>query len=148
MLASAEVPFWSPIRGQSVRWVAVASLPGRTVKWHSPWVPALLVTAPDSELPAMLRSVFPGVAFATPEQFRAIIKVKPGSLVVVLDGLDAALVAGLVRSDVRAVALVTPQRVPMMFRRPIVITIERPLVAATLVAAIKLAMGELAPSAK
>jgi hypothetical protein len=118
------------------------------VKWHSRPVPALLVTARDSELPTMLRSAFPGVAFATPEQFRAIIKVKPGSVVVVLDGLDAGLVSGLARSDVRAVALVTPQTVPMMFRRPIVLTIERPLVAATLVAAIKRAMEELAPSAK
>jgi len=93
----------------------------------------------------MLRFSFPGVAFATAEEVRAIINVKPGAMVVLLDAADAALVMGLLRKDVRAVALVTPQKVPMMFRRPIVAVVERPLYAARVVTAIKLAMAELNP---
>lgn len=107
--------------------------------------PSLLVTAPDPELPAMLRGVFPGVIFAGPEQVRAIIRVKPGPLILVLDGAHASLVSGLVRTDVRAVAVVTPSTVPMMFRRPIVVSVERPLVETKVVAAIRSAMGEVHP---
>jgi hypothetical protein len=108
-------------------------------------MPALLITAADPELPAMLRFGFPGAVFARPEQVRAIINVKPGSMVVVLDGADASLVMGLMRKDVRAVALVTPQKVPMMFRRPIVAVVERPLYAPRVITAIKLAIAELTP---
>jgi hypothetical protein len=108
-------------------------------------MPSLLVTAEDSELPAMLRFSFPEAVFARPEQVRAIINVKPGSMVVVLDAADVSLVMGLMRRDVRAVALVTPQRAPMMFRRPIVAVVERPLYASRVVTAIKLAVAELSP---
>lgn len=105
----------------------------------------MLVTAPDPELPAILRDLFPGAIFATPEQVRAIIRVKPGPLLLVLDAAHASLVSGLIRTDVRGVALVTPSAVPMMFRRPIVVSVERPLVATRVIAAIKSAMGELHP---
>jgi len=54
----------------------------------------------------------------------------------------------LMRTDVRAVAVVTPAKVPMMFRRPIVVTVERPLISARVLAALKSAMGELHPVAK
>jgi len=96
----------------------------------------------------MLRGTFPGAIFATPEQVRAIIRVNPGPLVLVLDAADASLVSGLMRTDVRAVAVVTPAKVPMMFRRPIVVTVERPLISARVLAALKSAMGELHPVAK
>ena len=109
--------------------------------------PSLFVTAPDAELPALLRGAFPGVAFATVEQVRAIIRVRPGSLVVLLDGADANLVSGLMRNDVRAVAIVTRQKVPMMFGHPIVASVERPVFSAKLLMAIKLAMAELGPPA-
>jgi len=66
-------------------------------------------------------------------------------MVVVLDAADASLVMGLMLRDVRAVALVTPQNVPMMFRRPIVAVVERPLHASRVVPAIKLAVAELSP---
>ena len=98
-------------------------------------VPSLIVTAPDPELPELLRAPFPGAVFASAEQVRAIIRVKPGSLVVLLDARDSSLVTGLLRNDVRAVAIVTPQKIPMMFRKPIVATIERPLPPGPLVAA-------------
>jgi hypothetical protein len=107
--------------------------------------PSLLVTAPDVELPAMLPTAFPGALFATPEQVRAIIRVKPGPLVLLLDSAHASLVSGLIRTDVRAVAVVTPSAVPMMFRRPIVDSLERPLIATRVIASIKSAMGELRP---
>jgi hypothetical protein len=96
----------------------------------------------------MLRGAFPGVIFVTPEQVRAIIRVKPGPLVLVLDAAHSSLVSGLLRTDVRAVAVVTPATVPMMFRRPIVVTVERPLIATRVIAALKSAMGELRPDAK
>ena len=107
--------------------------------------PALIVTAPDPELPAMLGAAFPGALFATAEQVRAIIRVKPGAMVVLLNAADASLVSGLMRNDVRAVAVVTRQKVPMMFRRPIVASVERPLISARVLAAIRLAMAELSP---
>jgi len=104
-----------------------------------------LVTAQDPELPALLRPNFPAAIFATADQVRAIINVKPGPLVIVLDASDAGLVAGLLRKDVRAVAVVTPQRVPIVFRRPIVTFVERPLVSTKVVLAIRLAVTELSP---
>jgi hypothetical protein len=106
--------------------------------------PSLLITAPDGELPALLRGSFPGAVFATAAQIRAV-GIKYGPHVVVLDSADAALVSGLSRDDVRAVAIVARQKVPMMFSRPIVSTVERPVVSAKLVMAIKLAMAELTP---
>jgi hypothetical protein len=39
--------------------------------------PSILVTAPDPELPAILRMAFKRTFFATAEQVRAIISVKP-----------------------------------------------------------------------
>jgi hypothetical protein len=110
-------------------------------------LPSLLVTATDAELPALLRGPFPGVVFATADEVRAIIRVKPGSLVILLDAADAGLVSGLVRTDVRAVSIVTRQKVPMMFGYPIVASVERPVVSARLLMAIKLAMAELGPPA-
>ena len=107
--------------------------------------PSILVTAPDPELPAILRMAFKRTFFATAEQVRAIISVKPGSIVVVIDEGHTHLVSGLLRKDVRAVALVTPKTVPMIFRRPIVAVIERPLFAPRVVMAIKLALSELGP---
>jgi hypothetical protein len=106
------------------------------------------VTAPDPELPAILRSVFQRAVFATADQVRAIINVKPGAMVVVVDEAQAHLVAGLLRRDVRAIALVTRQAIPVMFRRPIVAVVERPLFASRVVTAIQLAMAELAPPVK
>lgn len=108
-------------------------------------IPSLLVTAPDRELPALLRGSFPGVVFATADEVRVSIRVRPGALVVVLDAADAGLVSGLVRKDVRAVAIVTRQKVPMMFGYPIVASVERPVVSARLLMAIRLAMAELGP---
>ena len=66
-------------------------------------------------------------------------------MVVVLDAADASLVTGLMRKDVRAVAVVTRQKVPVMFSRPIVGSVERPLVSTRLVMAIRMAMAELSP---
>lgn len=107
--------------------------------------PSILVTASDPELPAILRLAFVRTFFATAEQVRAIISVKPGSMVVVIDEGHAHLVSGLLRKDVRAVALVTPKTVPVIFRRPIVAVVERPLFAPHVVTAIKLALSELGP---
>ena len=107
--------------------------------------PSILVTAPDPELKAILRLAFVRTFFATAEQVRAIISVKPGSMVVVIDEGHAHLVSGLLRKDVRAVALVTPKTVPVIFRRPIVAVVERPLFAPQVVTAIKLALSELGP---
>jgi hypothetical protein len=134
-------------RGSPHPRVAPASLPGLRVTWHSARgvPPSLLVTAHDAELPALLRGSFPGVVFATADQVRAMIRVKPGSLVVLLDAADASLVSGLIRKDVRAVAIVTRQKVPMMFGYPIIASVERPVVSARLLMAINLAMAELGP---
>jgi hypothetical protein len=106
--------------------------------------PSLLITAPDGELPALLRGAFPGAVFATAAQVRAV-GIKHGPHVVVLDSVDAALVSGLPRDDIRAVAIVVRQKVPVMFGHPIVASVERPIVSAKLVMAIKLAMAELTP---
>jgi len=104
---------------------------------------ALLVTAPDVELPAMLKGAFARATFTTAQVLRAVLPVKPGSMVVVLDETQADLVAGQRRSDVRAVALVTPGPIPVIFRRPIVAVVERPLLASRVMAAITQALGDL-----
>jgi hypothetical protein len=104
---------------------------------------SLLVTAPDGELPAMLKGAFARATFTTAQVLRAVLPVKPGSMVVVLDETQADLVAGLGRTDVRAVALVTPGPIPVIFRRPIVAVVERPLLAARVLAAISQALGDL-----
>jgi hypothetical protein len=107
--------------------------------------PSLLVTAPDPELPAMLSGTFQRATFATVEQLRAVLTIKPGSMVIVLDESQAELLVGLRRRDVRAVALVTPKSIPIIFRPPIVAVVERPLRAPQVVAAINQALGELGP---
>jgi hypothetical protein len=66
-------------------------------------------------------------------------------MVVVLDESQADLVAGLRRNDVRAVALVTPGAIPVIFRPPVVAVVERPLLASRVLAAISKALGELGP---
>ena len=106
---------------------------------------ALLITAADAELPAMLRGVFERATFTRAEHLRAVMAIKPGAMVIVLDGTQADLVVGLRRTDVRAVALVTPGTIPVIFRRPVVAVVERPLRASIVVAAIQQALGELGP---
>jgi hypothetical protein len=106
---------------------------------------ALLVTAVDAELPAMLRGAFQRTTFTSAEHLRAVLPIKPGSMVIVLDETQADLVTGLRRTDVRAVALVTPGAIPVIFRRPVVAVVERPLRASSVVAAIQQALGELGP---
>jgi hypothetical protein len=103
---------------------------------------SLLVTAPDPELPAMLKSVFQRVTFTTAERLRAVLAIKPGSMVILLDQAQSDLLAGLRRNDVRAVALVTPGTIPVIFRRPVVTVVERPLVALRVVAAIQQALDD------
>lgn len=70
--------------------------------------------------------------------------IKPGAMVIVLDESQADLVVGLPRDDVRAVALVTPGPIPVIFRKPVVAVVERPLLASRVVAAVSQALGELA----
>jgi hypothetical protein len=106
---------------------------------------SLLVTAPDAELPAMLRGAFQRATFTTREHLRAVLTIKPGRMVIVLDESQTDLVTGLSRTDVRAVALVTPGAIPVVFRRPVVAVVERPLLAARVVAAIHQAFGDLGP---
>ncbi len=104
---------------------------------------SLLVTAPDAELPAMLRGAFQRTTFTTAEHLRAVLSIKPGAMVILMDETQTALVAGLQRTDVRAVALVTPRPIPVIFRPPVVAVVERPLQSARVVAAILQALGEL-----
>jgi len=106
---------------------------------------ALLVTAPDRELPTMLKGAFQRATFTTAERLRAVLTIKPGSMVVVLDESQVELLAGLNRTDVRAVALVTPGAIPVIFRRPVVTVVERPLVASRVVAAIRQALDDFGP---
>jgi hypothetical protein len=106
---------------------------------------ALLVTAADADLPAMLGGLTPRATFTNAEHLRAVLSLKPGSMVIVLDETQADLVAGLRRTDVRAVALVTPRAIPVIFRQPIVAVVERPLLATSVVAAIHRALAELWP---
>jgi hypothetical protein len=108
-------------------------------------VASLLVTAPDAELPGMLKSTFQRAMFTTADHLRAVLSIKPGAMVIVLDESQSDLVTGLRRTDVRAVALVTPGAVPVIFRRPVVAVVERPLKASRLVAAIQQAIGDLGP---
>jgi hypothetical protein len=105
---------------------------------------SLLVTAPDPELPAMLRSAFQRVTFTTAERLRAVLPIKPGSMVILLDEGQSDLLTGLRRNDVRAVAVVTPRAIPVIFRRPVVTVVERPLVALHVVAAIERALADFA----
>jgi hypothetical protein len=105
---------------------------------------SLLITASDRELPAILGGTFQRATFTTAERLRAVLPIKPGAMVIVLDESQADLVAGLGRDDVRAVALVTPGRIPVVFARPVVAVIERPLLASRVVAAVSQALGELA----
>ena len=90
---------------------------------------SLLVTATDGELPAILRGGPQRATFTTAAHLRAVLPIKPGSMVVLLDGSQADLVAGLRRDDVRAVALVTPGPIPVIFHPPVVAVVERPLLA-------------------
>lgn len=106
---------------------------------------ALLVTATDGELPAILRGGPQRATFTTPEHLRAVLPLKPGAMVVVLDESQADLVAGLPRSDVRAVALVTPGPIPVVFRAPVVAVVERPLLASRVLAAVSKALHDLPP---
>ena len=106
---------------------------------------SLLVTATDAELPAILRGGPHRATFTTAEHLRAVLPLKPGAMVVVLDESQAHLVAGLPRDDIRAVALVTPGPIPVIFRPPVVAVVERPLLAARLLEAINRALGELRP---
>jgi hypothetical protein len=101
------------------------------------------VTATDGELPAMLKGGPQRATFTTVEHLRAVLPLKPGSMVVVLDESQAHLVAGLRRDDVRAVALVTPGPIPVIFRPPVVAVVERPLLASRVLAAISKAQREL-----
>jgi len=104
---------------------------------------SLFVTASDGELPALLSGAAQRATFTTAEHLRAVLPLKPGAMVVVLDESQADLVTGLVREDVRAVALVTPKQIPVIFRSPVVAVVERPLLASRLLAAINKALGEL-----
>ena len=106
---------------------------------------SLVIAATDAELPAMLRHAFQRCVFTTAEQLRATIHDKPGPLVIVLDATQADVVVGLNRSDVRAVVLLTPQKVPVVFGKPVVAVVERPLFAPKVLLAIKLALAELTP---
>jgi hypothetical protein len=91
----------------------------------------------------MLRDAFQRATFTTADRLRAVLPIKPGSMVVVLDESQADLVSDLPRDDVRAVALVTPGRIPVIFRRPVVAVVERPLLAARVLSAIHKALAEL-----
>jgi hypothetical protein len=104
---------------------------------------SLLVTATDGELPAMLRGAFQRVTFTTERHLRAVMDLKVGSMVIVLDESQADLVTGLHRDDVRAVALVTPGHIPVVFQRPVVAVVERPLLPSRVLAAVNRALGEL-----
>jgi hypothetical protein len=106
---------------------------------------SLLVTAPDADLPAILRGAFQRATFTTREHLRAVLTIKPGPMVIVLDESQTDLVTGLQRTDVCAVALVTPGAIPVIFRSPVVAVVERPLLAARVVAAIHQAFGALVP---
>jgi hypothetical protein len=106
---------------------------------------SLLVTAADGELPAMLKDAFQRATFTTADHLRAVLPIKPGSMVVVLDESQADLVSGLHRNDVRAVALVTPGPIPVIFHPPVVAVVERPLLASRVLAAISKALEELRP---
>lgn len=106
---------------------------------------AVLVTAPDPELPAILRKVARRATFTTADSVRAVLGVKPGPIVIILDESQADLVAGLRRTDVRAVVLVTPGSVPVIFRRPIIAVVERPLEHSTVLAGLEQALLDLGP---
>jgi hypothetical protein len=104
---------------------------------------ALLVTAVDAELPGMLKGVFHYARFTNIDDLRAVLAIKPGSMVIVLDHAHASVVSGLHRADVRAVALISAQSIPVIFRTPIIAVVERPLVARHVVEAIRKALTEL-----
>lgn len=104
---------------------------------------SLLVTATDGELPAILSGGPQRATFTTAEHLRAVLPLKPGAMVVVLDESQADLVTGLQRSDVRAVALVTAKPIPVIFQAPVIAIVERPLSASRVLAAVNKALGEL-----
>ena len=101
------------------------------------------MTATDGELPAILSGGAQRATFTTAEHLRAVLPLKPGAMVVVIDETQADLLTGLGGSDVRAVALVTPGPIPVIFQAPVVAVVERPLLASRVLAAISKALGEL-----
>jgi hypothetical protein len=107
---------------------------------------SLLVTAVDAELPRMLVGAFKRVTFTTAERLGAVLAVKPGPMVLLLDESQVGLVADLRRNDVRAVVLVRTQRVPVVFRHPVVAVLERPLVASQIISALQQALADVSPS--
>ena len=75
----------------------------------------LFVTAQDPELPALLKPGPSRAVFATQKQLRTVLGLKPGPMVILLDETQSELVGSLSRTDVRAVAIVTPGKVPVIF---------------------------------
>jgi len=104
---------------------------------------SLLVIATDPELPELLRDALGRVTFTTAKRLQAVIEIKPGPMVILLDETQVDLVADLRRMDVRAVAIVTSRAIPILFHRPVVAVLERPLGGARVVAALEQALGEL-----
>lgn len=104
---------------------------------------SLLVTATDPELPELLKGAVARVTFTTAKRLQAVMSVKPGPMVILLDETQAELVADLQRTDVRAVAIVTAQAIPVVFRHPVVAVLERPLRGTRVMAALEQALGEL-----
>jgi AmiR/NasT family two-component response regulator len=105
----------------------------------------LLVTADDQGLPAMLRvgGALPGATFTTPAQLKAALEYKRGPMVLLLDEAQAQLVTSCPRTDVRAVVIVNPKKVPAVFTEPVMAVIERPLLGSRVVAAVRKALGSL-----
>ena len=104
---------------------------------------SLLVIATDPELPDLLRGTVGRVTFTTAKRLQAVIDIKPGPMVILLDETQVELVADLRRMDVRAVAIVTSRAIPILFHRPVVAVLERPLGGARVMAALEQALGEL-----
>ena len=105
----------------------------------------LLVTAEDQGLPAMLRVVgaVPGATFTTPAQLKVALEYKRGPMVLLLDEAQAQLATSCPRTDVLAVVIVTPKKVPAVFAKPVMAVIERPLLESRVVAAVRKALGSL-----
>jgi len=105
------------------------------------------VTATDPELRTLLEGQFARVTFTSAKHLKAVLELKPGPMVILLDESQVSLVAEVRRSDVRAVALVTQRAIPIMYSSPIVAVVERPLLAPRVVAALQDAFGALRRSA-
>ncbi len=104
---------------------------------------SVLVIATDPELPELLRDTLGRVTFTTAKRLQAVIEIKPGPMVILLDETQVDLVADLRRMDVRAVAIVTSRAIPILFHSPVVAVLERPLGGARVMAALEQALGEL-----